>query len=209
MGEPTIGALSYYDEPLRRLKWILPASILITFVAMVGFLRLLAQPPEVLPPAPPVSVQIIEIPPTPAPAPAPRRVVPMLPEPLPESAPKPKPQRIEPAKPKPAPLPPPQAPAISSQAPPNTGNMGARALYQPMPVIPEELRHHPMDLVAVARFHVAANGSATVELVQPTPEPQLNSALLNALASWRFFPAIENGHPVASIIDIRIPISVH
>jgi len=86
--------------------------------------------------------------------------------------------------------------------------MGARALYQPMPEIPDSLRNRNIDLVAVARFRVAADGSAQVELIQSTPEPTLNSALLDTLVKWRFFPAMENGHPVASIIDIRIPISV-
>jgi hypothetical protein len=51
--------------------------------------------------------------------------------------------------------------------------MGARALYRPMPEIPEELRHRELAVVATARFHLAADGSATVELnsfrQQPIP----------------------------------------
>lgn len=86
--------------------------------------------------------------------------------------------------------------------------MGARAVYKPMPEIPEELRRHPMNLVAVARFRVAANGGISVELVEPTSIPILNTALLAALHLWRFFPAMANGRPVASAIDIRIPIDV-
>jgi protein TonB len=86
--------------------------------------------------------------------------------------------------------------------------MGARALYQPLPEIPEELRHQNLSLVAVARFRVAANGSAEVELIEPTPDPLLNRALMDTLRKWRFFPALENGKPVPSSIDIRIPISV-
>lgn len=86
--------------------------------------------------------------------------------------------------------------------------MGARAIYRPMPEIPEELRHRVLALVAVARFHVAADGSAAVELIQSTPDPRLNSALLAALAKWRFFPAIAQGRPVASVVELRIPITV-
>ena len=86
--------------------------------------------------------------------------------------------------------------------------MGARALYQPLPEIPEELRRRALDLVAVARFRVAANGSAEVELIQPTPDAALNRALLDTLKKWRFFPALEGGKPQASTIEIRIPISV-
>ena len=86
--------------------------------------------------------------------------------------------------------------------------MGARALYQPLPEIPEDLRHRAIDLVAVARFRVAANGSAEVELIEPTPDAALNRALLDALKKWRVFPAMEGGKPQASTIEIRIPISV-
>jgi protein TonB len=86
--------------------------------------------------------------------------------------------------------------------------MGARALYKPLPEIPEELRHRHLSLVAVARFRVAADGSAQVALVQTTPDPRLNTALIAALARWRFFPAMANGRPVASTIEIRIPVEV-
>ena len=86
--------------------------------------------------------------------------------------------------------------------------MGARALYRPMPDIPEELRHRTLSLVAVARFQIAADGSATVTLLQATADPGLNAALLSALRTWRFFPAMNSGQPIASAMDIRIPIEV-
>src|SRR5580765_4402530 len=88
------------------------------------------------------------------------------------------------------------------------GNAGARAIYQPRPEIPETLRHRSIEITTVARFRVAANGSAQVELTEPTGDPDLNRAVLDALRRWRFFPAIEAGKPVASTLDIRIPISV-
>jgi protein TonB len=86
--------------------------------------------------------------------------------------------------------------------------MSARVIYKPMPEIPEALRHRTMDLVAVARFRVAAGGSAEVELTEPTGDPDLNRALIETLKRWRFFPAMQAGKPVASTIEIRIPISV-
>jgi len=86
--------------------------------------------------------------------------------------------------------------------------MGARALYKPLPEIPEALRRHTVDVVALARFKVAADGSAQVELVEPTSDTDLNRALLDSLKRWRFFPAMQNGKPVASSVDIRIPVSV-
>jgi len=62
--------------------------------------------------------------------------------------------------------------------------------------------------VARARFAVAADGSAEVELIEPTSEPLLNRLLLAALKRWRFFPALEQGKPVPSTLELRIPISV-
>jgi protein TonB len=47
-----------------------------------------------------------------------------------------------------------------------------------------------------------------VELVQPTPDAELNNVLLEALRRWRFFPGMQDGKPVASTVDIRVPISV-
>jgi protein TonB len=88
------------------------------------------------------------------------------------------------------------------------GKLAARALFKPLPELPEELRRQRTDVVAVARFNVAADGSSVVELVQPTDNPALNQRLIEALRRWRFFPAIEDGKPVASSLEIRIPITV-
>jgi protein TonB len=168
-------------------------------------------PPAIDPPPPPPLAQSLPPPPEPDPVP---EVKPAPPPPPPPPRPA-RPQRATPATPAP---PPPAAPAPAApspapvppiaSAPPSGGNMGARALYQPLPEIPEELRRRAIDLVAVARFHVAANGSAEVELIQPTPDAALNRALLDTLKKWRFFPAMEGGKPQASTIEIRIPISV-
>jgi protein TonB len=118
------------------------------------------------------------------------------------------PYRLDARLPAPAFAPDPAPSSARPASPSSGGTMGARAIYRPMPEIPEELRHHPMNLTAVARFRVAADGGATVDLIRPTPNPRLNTALLAALKAWRFFPAMENGRPVASTVDIRIPIRV-
>ena len=60
----------------------------------------------------------------------------------------------------------------------------------------------------MARFQVAANGSAQVGLTEPSADPDLNRAVLDALRRWRFFPTMQDGKPVAWTLDIRIPISV-
>jgi protein TonB len=89
-----------------------------------------------------------------------------------------------------------------------SSSSGARAIYAPMPKIPEELRENPLRTVAIARFEVAADGEATVKLISPTPYPRLNEILIETLKSWRFFPAVVHGKPVASTFEVRIPVVV-
>jgi protein TonB len=222
------------DDPWRRLPWLLPAALLLSLLSLAIFLRLLSGPP-MAPAPPPIEITVIEEPPAPpvaaAPPPdvalPPPRPEPPPPEPPPEPAPVPQAQPVPPPLPPPPatprpPRPPPAVPTPPAAAPspprpaatpapapsPGGGNMGARAIYRPLPEIPEALRRRAVELVAVARFRVAADGSAEVELIEPTPDPGLNRTLLETLKKWRFFPAMEDGKPIASSIDIRIPISV-
>jgi protein TonB len=178
-------------------------------------------------PAPP-AVQPPPEPPPRAPAPPPPPEPELAPEPPPqpvfEPSPPP-PERLPPSKPappRPAPLrpvplqPPPPAALVPPVPPvpapptalPGGGNMAARAIVQPRPEIPDELRRRALNLVAVARFRIAASGAAEIELVGPTPDPMLNRVLLETLKKWRFFPALADGKPVASELEIRIPLSV-
>jgi protein TonB len=263
-------ALRLDDDPWRRLPWLATLGSALTFLSLMGFLRLLEQAPDPVSPARPVEVQIMEVaapaqapasapvPPVAAESPAPPRKReisrPSTPAPVPpEPA---SPPRAEPAPPVALPradVPEPSAPAAESPAPaspvismrssgisgdapptaappapaarpapsetasipgaaaegpPGGGKMSARAIHNPLPEIPDSLRRRNLDLVAVARFFVAANGAARVELTQPTSDPELNAALLESLKRWRFFPAMQDGKPVASTVDIRIPITV-
>jgi periplasmic protein TonB len=161
-------------------------------------------PPLAETPPPPPLLQSLPLPPPavkPSPPPPPRPPSPTRAQRA-LATPAPPPSPAVAAPPSPAPAPP------VASTPPSGGTAGARALYQPLPEIPDELRRRAIDLVAVAQFRVAANGSAEVELIQPTPDATLNRALLEALKKWRFFPALEAGKPVASSMEIRIPISV-
>jgi protein TonB len=87
-------------------------------------------------------------------------------------------------------------------------NSGARAIFRPMPQIPDDLREGAFNSAALARFHIAIDGSVTVELAKPTPNPRLNRVLLNTLNKWRFIPAIKNGKVEASTEEIVIKIEV-
>lgn len=87
--------------------------------------------------------------------------------------------------------------------------MGARAIYQPKPEIPDDMRDQSVHVLVLARFHITADGTVTVELVKPAADPRINQLLLNTLRDWRFFPAIQNGKPVDSDQDIQIHFDVN
>jgi protein TonB len=223
-----VSAAELRDDPRPRLAVLVPLAIVASALSLMGFLHLLTPPPP-KPAPPPVSVELLEVaPPTPPSVAPPPEPEPPPPEPAVEPPPEPLPAPVEavPQKP-PAPKPPPK-PAVHRQAPPQTaaappppavapatteapsagGLIGARAIFKPMPEIPEALRHRNIELVATARFHIDAAGSAHVELTEPTSDPTLNQSLIETLQKWRFFPAIDHGKPVASVVDLRIPVSV-
>jgi protein TonB len=89
-----------------------------------------------------------------------------------------------------------------------TDTVGARAIYAPTPVIPDDLREDVMQTEAVAHFNVSFDGTSEVTLAKPTSSPRLNQVLLEALKQWKFFPAEKNGVAIASSFDVRIPITV-
>ncbi len=87
-------------------------------------------------------------------------------------------------------------------------NIGARALYDPIPQIPDDLRENVFSALAIAHFVVDREGQVQVTLVQSTSSPQLNQVILASLRTWKFFPATRDGVPVSSEFDLRIPIAV-
>ena len=197
----------------------LPSSVVLTAVLLVAMIDLLSVGTQAPVHASTViDARLVEIAGPPAPAP------PSQPAPAPPPPRLPPRRAVHRAAPSPAPAPQNAAAAAAPEAPsspigetadatarranPPAGNMSARALYRPLPQVPEELRHRDAEFVAVARFRVAADGSAVVDLVEPTANPALNESLIATLRTWRFFPALESGRPIASSIDVRIPISV-
>lgn len=85
---------------------------------------------------------------------------------------------------------------------------GARAIYAPVPKIPDELREDAFEAVAVAHFRISYDGNINVSLVTPTSNPRLNQILLDTLKQWRFFPALKDGIAIDSEFNVRIPITV-
>lgn len=190
------------------------AAILLFAAALIPFRH--PEPPS---PAPVViEAGVIESSAPPQPQPPPPKA-----ERQPQPAPKPiklSPPRQPTATPRPpsAPMEPPRSAAPPSPPPPppqrpeedglSGGTGAARAIIQPTPVIPPELRRHAMNLVAIVRFTIAADGAAKAELEEATPDLRLNQVLLDAFQRWRFFPATERGKPVASTLTLRVPVKV-
>jgi protein TonB len=208
------------DSPWRRLPWTLPGAVLAGALILGVLATFMRQPPPRPPEPPPIDAQVIELPPPPPPAPPakPEPRVEALPKPSPRPVQMPVPVHTETAPPAPAapaatpspPLPTPPAPPTPPRSTNSglSGNSGAQAIVRPMPQIPDDLRDDALDDAAVARFHVAVDGSATVELSKPTPNPSLNHLLLNTLKNWHFFPAMKDGKPVPSVEEIVIRIQV-
>lgn len=218
------------DSPWRRLYWTLPTALTIWVTAVVAFTFFVRGPSERLPEPPPIDAQVIEIsPPKANPAPREKRppppikpVTPFKP-PAPALAPAPQPtidrnapqvqeqrpvmQAKTPVMPE-TPVPPPVPEKPITTGPNLTATSAAQAIVRPMPQIPDELRQDALSASATARFRVAADGTATAELVKPTPNPRLNRLLLNSLRNWRFFPAMKDGQPVASTEEIVITVEV-
>jgi len=212
------------DSPWRRLPWTLPTALLIWTVALMGLAYFMEKPSHR--PVEPSSIdaQLIE------------QSVPnaSVAKPLPQVRPQPTPvmSKVSPSTEQ---NPPAQKAEVTTNAPsdahaiPSEGQVraqagsyngtgssqgninassGARAIVQPMPQIPDDLREKAFNATALARFHIAVDGSVKVELAQPTPNPRLNRIVLDSLKKWRFIPAIKNGEPVASTEDIVVKIEV-
>lgn len=210
------------DSPWRRLPWTLPAAVLVWFAVLWAFTYFLGKPSERLPEPPAIEAQVIELPAPPPPEAKPltpvKPVEPRQPKtirPTPVQQPRieKNPSPVREASPVAAPTVPmaPPPPARVEPSPPNAnlaGTSGARAIVRPMPQIPDELRQDALSTAAVARFRVAVDGTATVDLIKPTSNPRLNRLLLDTLKNWRFFPAMKDGKPVATTEEIVIKVEV-
>jgi periplasmic protein TonB len=228
----------FLDEPWRRLTWIAPLSVLVWATVLFCFSALLERTAPPPPELKPVEAQIIELPPPvaglkPAPAAAPSTIAPVLPKPrvrphieakrkraalvhhpheapaAPLAPPSPYGTAKSPAKSNP---PPEESATGAKAAGPGAGlgsdSAGARAIYAPLPKIPDELRENAFQAVAVVHFKVSYDGKVSVSLPTPTSNPRLNEILLETFRQWRFFPAMRDGIAIDSQFDVRVPIAV-
>lgn len=216
-----------FGTPHKRLLWTVPLSVLVWLVILELIFTLInverteersskeidadlleLTPPTLAPPKtiPKSSPPKQNSPSTPAPlspvSPKVNEVIDPTPTPSPSSQALSVPTPIDQAQPKTA-----SAPSTSNAGPLESVS-GARALFQPMPTIPDSLRVQAMQARVIARFSISEKGETDVELLQPSQSPELNRLLLKTLKTWRFFPAIKEGKPIASFQNIAINLSI-
>jgi protein TonB len=204
------------DTPWHRLYWTFPAAVAIWAGILCSFAIFMGSSNERLPEPPAIDAQLIEITESTKNASTSSvkqsRPTPMPPQHSLEEAVPPSPVEkpiVEPSTTAPTISPKePLATTQHEQSKASAQNISAKAIYQPIPQIPDELRQDALSASAVARFHVAADGTTTVELIRPTPNPKLNRLLLSTLNNWKFFPSMKDGKPVPSIEEIVIKIEV-
>ena len=145
----------------------------------------------------------------PAPAEAPPPAAPPPPPPEPEAPPPPPPAPAAPARP--------ETPAWEASAPLGDGTVGASELVgerlRPAqgnrgnippgyPALSAQLGEQG---VVVLRLIIDAAGQvAALEVIQTSGYPRLDQAATEAIATWRFTPAVRNGQPVPSSQDLPV-----
>lgn len=88
------------------------------------------------------------------------------------------------------------------------GGSGPRAIYAPVPTIPDDMRDEVMQATAVVRFHVSRNGSADVMIVTSTEFSELDELILATLRQWRFSPAVRDGVKIDADAEVRLLVTV-
>lgn len=81
-------------------------------------------------------------------------------------------------------------------------------IFNPMPVIPHDLRVNKFSTYACVEFFVNKNGSFKFKLLCTTGYDELDRVVINTLNKWKFTPATRDNEPVNSTLKLRIRFSV-
>ncbi|MCL5277399.1 MAG: energy transducer TonB [Deltaproteobacteria bacterium] len=80
--------------------------------------------------------------------------------------------------------------------------------FNPMPVIPQNLRTQRYSTSIRVEFIVDEQGAFTIRLLSTTGYDELDREVIATLKKWRFSPATHNGTPVKGTLKMRIQFSV-
>jgi len=89
-----------------------------------------------------------------------------------------------------------------------SGGSGPRAIYAPVPSIPDDMRDEVIQAVAVVRFHVFRDGEAHATLITSTDYSELDELILETLQRWRFSAAVRDGVKVDADAEVRLLVTV-
>ncbi|RYG58421.1 TonB family protein, partial [bacterium] len=141
---------------------------------------------------------------TPQPTATPRPTatpIPPTPTPRPEPTATPKPEPT--ATPRPTPVPEPTATPR-----PKGPTQSASVVRQVRPSLPDELKKADYKSSVRASVEVAADGSSNPTLRSSSGNSKVDDLVLRALRRWRWKPALRDGEPVASTVNIRFDFEV-
>lgn len=88
------------------------------------------------------------------------------------------------------------------------GGGGPRAIYAPVPSIPDDMRDEVMQATAVVRFHVSRDGESHATLITSTDYSELDELILETLQRWRFSPAVRDGVKIDADAEVRLLVTV-
>jgi protein TonB len=81
-------------------------------------------------------------------------------------------------------------------------------IFNPMPLIPTDMRAHTYNTSVRVEFFVNKDASFTSRLLSSTGYDELDRAVINTLKKWKFSPATMDGQPVHGTLKLRIRFSV-
>ncbi|MCL4478094.1 MAG: TonB family protein [Deltaproteobacteria bacterium] len=82
-------------------------------------------------------------------------------------------------------------------------------IFNPLPVIPSNLRTHGYSTYVRVEFFVNRDASFTSKLLSSTGYDELDRVVIDTLKKWKFSPATMDGQPVNGTLKLRIQFSVN
>ncbi len=83
-----------------------------------------------------------------------------------------------------------------------------KPIYAPKPHIPQSLLPSVNELNLRVKFLIRKDGSCRAMLLNPTPNPSLNTLLTRELSNWKFFPATKAQKPTDSSLTLEVHINI-
>jgi protein TonB len=87
---------------------------------------------------------------------------------------------------------------------PQSGRTPPKVVYAPDPTYPKAARRDRVQGTVVVQLHLDAEGAAHEIKVVRGLRPDLDASAIEAVGSWKFEPAKDNGKPVSATINVEV-----